>query len=61
MGGAKPVPLTYVDNCAEAIVLAGLVAGVDGQVFNVVDDDQPSSRRFLRLYKQQFHTPSRIC
>jgi nucleoside-diphosphate-sugar epimerase len=52
MGGSKPVPFTYVDNCAEAIVLAGLVEGVEGQVFNVVDDEQPSSGRFLRLYKR---------
>jgi nucleoside-diphosphate-sugar epimerase len=51
LGGGNPLPLTYVDNCAEAIVLAGLTQGVDGQVFNVVDDDLPSSRRFLRLYK----------
>ena len=46
------MPFTYVDNCAEAILLAGLKPGVDGEVFNVVDDDLPSSRRFLRLYKQ---------
>jgi len=52
LGGANPIPLTYVDNCAEAIVLAGLKPGVDGEVFNVVDDDLPSSRRFLRLYKR---------
>jgi nucleoside-diphosphate-sugar epimerase len=52
MGGSKPLPLTYVDNCADAIVLAGLVPGVDGQVFNVVDDEQPSSGRFLRMYKR---------
>jgi nucleoside-diphosphate-sugar epimerase len=52
LGGANTVPLTYVDNCADAIVLAGLVPGVDGEVFNVVDDDLPSSRRFLRLYKR---------
>jgi nucleoside-diphosphate-sugar epimerase len=52
MGGSKPVPLTFVDNCAEAVVLAGLVDGVDGQVFNVVDDEQPSSGDFLRLYKK---------
>jgi nucleoside-diphosphate-sugar epimerase len=52
LGGSNPLPLTYVDNCAEAIVLAGLRKGVDGQVFNVVDDDLPSSRRFLRLYKR---------
>jgi len=53
LGGSNTLPLTYVDNCAEAIVLAGLKKGVDGEVFNVVDDDLPSSRRFLRLYKQQ--------
>jgi nucleoside-diphosphate-sugar epimerase len=41
-----------VDNCADAIALAGLTKGVDGEVFNVVDDDLPSSRRFLRLYKR---------
>ena len=29
-----------------------MTKGVDGQVFNIVDDDLPSSRRFLRLYKQ---------
>jgi nucleoside-diphosphate-sugar epimerase len=53
MGGGNKIPFTYVDNCAEAIVLAGLVKGVDGEVFNVVDDDLPSSRRFLRLYKRE--------
>jgi nucleoside-diphosphate-sugar epimerase len=52
LGGSNPIPLTYVDNCAEAIVLAGLRPGVDGEVFNVVDDDLPSSRRLLRLYKR---------
>lgn len=52
MGGSKPLPATYVDNCAEAIVLAGLRRGVDGEIFNVVDDDQPTSGRFLRAYKE---------
>ena len=52
MGGNGLLPLTYVDNCADAIVLAGLVAGVEGEVFNVVDDDLPRSRAFLRAYKR---------
>lgn len=52
LGGANTIPLTYVDNCADAIALAGLTPGVDGEVFNIVDDDLPSSRQFLRLYKQ---------
>jgi len=51
MGGSNTIPFTYVDNCAEAIILAGLVKGVDGEIFNIVDDDLLSSRRFLRLYK----------
>jgi nucleoside-diphosphate-sugar epimerase len=52
LGGSNKLPLTYVDNCAEAIALAGLTEGVEGEVFNVVDDNLPSSRRFLRLYKR---------
>ncbi len=52
LGGSNAIPFTYVDNCAEAIALAGLTKGVDGDVFNVVDEDLPSSRKFLRLYKQ---------
>ena len=53
LGGSNKVPLTYVDNCADAIVLAGIVKGIDGEVFNIVDDDLPSSRHFLSLYKRQ--------
>jgi nucleoside-diphosphate-sugar epimerase len=52
LGGSNTIPFTHVENCAEAVVLAGLVRGVDGEVFNVVDDDLPSSNRFLRLYKK---------
>ncbi|MFL6436473.1 MAG: NAD-dependent epimerase/dehydratase family protein [Terriglobales bacterium] len=52
LGGSNQIPLTYVDNCAQAIVLAGLTPGVDREVFNIVDDDLPSSRKFLRMYKR---------
>lgn len=51
VGSSNQLPLTYVDNCAEAIVLAGLKEGVDGEVFNVVDNDLPTSRQFLRAYR----------
>lgn len=53
LGHGNRMPLTYVENCAEAIVLAGLRAGVDGQVINVIDDDLPTSREFIRLYKNR--------
>ena len=52
LGGGNRLPLIYVDNCAEAIVRAGLVEGIDGEVFNAIDDDLPTSREFLRLYKK---------
>jgi len=52
LGGSNVIPFTYIDNCADAIVLAGIRRGVDGQVFNVVDDNLPTSRQFLHLYKR---------
>jgi nucleoside-diphosphate-sugar epimerase len=51
LGGSNTVPFTYVDNCADAIVLAGSKPGINGEVLNIVDDDLPSSRAFLKLYK----------
>src|SRR6266436_4303380 len=53
LGGTNQLPLTYVDNCAEAIVLAGLKAGVDGETFNVVDEELLTSRQFFRAYKRK--------
>ncbi len=51
LGGSNQIPLTYVDNCADAIVLAGIKKGIDGEVFNIVDDNLPTSKTFLKLYK----------
>ena len=53
IGGSQRLPLTYVENCADAIALAGLVPAIEGEVFNVVDDDLPNSRKFLREYKRK--------
>jgi len=53
LGGSNRLPLTFVENCAEAIVLAGLKPGIDGEVFNVVDDESLTSREFFRAYKQK--------
>jgi len=52
LGGSNRIPLSYVDNCAEAVVLAGVKKGIDGEIFNVVDDGIPTSREFLRKYKK---------
>jgi len=52
INGSNLLPLTYVDNCAEAIVLAGLRAGIDGEAFNIVDDDLLPGRDFLGACKR---------
>lgn len=59
LGGSHKVPLTNVEHCAEAIVLAGLTEGIDGEVFNIIDDDIPTSHDYLRFYKKNvssFHS-----
>jgi nucleoside-diphosphate-sugar epimerase len=53
LGLGNEMPFTFVENCADAIVLAGLTPGVEGQVFIVVDDDRPTSQEYLRRYKHR--------
>jgi len=53
LGGGMTVPLTYVDNCADAIVKASVAPGIEGCVYCVVDDDLPTSRMLLRLYRRK--------
>jgi len=55
LGGSNSIPLSYVDNCAEAIVLSGLVEGINAGIFNIVDDELPTSRRLLKLYKNNVY------
>jgi len=52
MGGGEPLPYTFVENCADAIVRAGLTPGIDGEVFNVVDDQLPTGKRILNLLRE---------
>ncbi len=51
MGGGRPLPYVYVENCAEAIAQAGILPGLDGEVFNVVDDELPTTREVLKVLK----------
>lgn len=55
MGGRQQVPFTYVENCASAVKLAGVTEGIDGQVFNIVDDDLPTGRQVLRKFRKAGH------
>lgn len=53
IGRKNFLPLTYVDNCVEAMILAGSVEGVDGEVFNIVDDELVTCNQYLSLYKKK--------
>src|SRR5438034_2468265 len=56
VNGSHSLPLTFVDNCAEAIVLAGREANVDSEIFNVVDDELLTGRQFLKAYKKKMRS-----
>jgi len=51
-GGSNVLPLSYVDNCAEAVVVAGTHQRAAGQIYNVHDDDLPTCRQYLRAFKR---------
>lgn len=50
LAGRAELPLTYVDNCADAIALAALHAP-DGAAYSVVDDGLPTSAAYLLGYR----------
>jgi nucleoside-diphosphate-sugar epimerase len=52
LGGSNLLPLAYVVNCAEAIVVAGTHSDSAGQVYNVHDDELPTASQYLRAYKR---------
>jgi nucleoside-diphosphate-sugar epimerase len=52
MGGNQSLPYVDVDDCAAAVVGAGLTAGVEGESFNVIGDDLPTGKRVLQLYRR---------
>lgn len=53
LGGSNLLPLAYVVNCAEAIVVAGMHPDAAGQAYNVHDDQLPTAAQYLRAYKSQ--------
>jgi nucleoside-diphosphate-sugar epimerase len=50
LGRKNLIPLSYVDNCADAIIKAGENPNATGKVYNVHDDDLPNAQQFLRRY-----------
>ncbi len=60
IGGWATLPVTYVENCAEAIVLAAEHVAASGRIFNVVDDDLPTQRAYAAALRAQCSPRPRI-
>ena len=50
--GSVPLPLTYIDNAIDALILAATAPGVAGESFNIVDDEVLTQREYLDLLRQ---------
>jgi nucleoside-diphosphate-sugar epimerase len=50
IGARAQLPLTYIENCAEAIVLAAETDAAIAQTLNIVDDDLPTQQSFAKLF-----------
>ncbi len=59
-GAWAQLPLTYVENCAEAVVTAVSSPSANGSIINIVDDDTPTQRRFTKLLLAQSQTPIKV-
>ena len=59
-GAWAPIPLTYVEHCADAIVLAAERPEAAGQVLNIVDDHPPTQRRYAKLLQSRTTPRPRI-
>lgn len=51
------MPLTYVENCAQAIVAAILSEEAIGQTINIVDDQQPTRWQYAKQLSQDTIAP----
>lgn len=52
LGGNNRIPLTYVDNCSDAIIKAVKAENIVGEAFCIVDDNLPTSKELLKSYQQ---------
>lgn len=61
IGGYATMPLTYAENCAEAIVLAAERSEAINQTINIIDDNLPTQRAYVKkLKKRKYSLPSMI-
>ena len=61
IGSKATLPLTYVENCAEAIAKAALLLPTEsallGETINIVDDNLPTQADYAELVQARVDTP----
>jgi nucleoside-diphosphate-sugar epimerase len=57
-GAWAKLPLVYVENCAQAILMAIESPAANGGIFNVIDDELPTQRRYAAELRNRW--PSRV-
>ncbi len=58
--GRVPLPLTYIDNAVDALLLAASVPAAAGESFNIVDDEVLTQREYLDLMRRSAHGRPRV-
>ena len=52
MGGRQLLPYVHVEACAAGIALALTAPGIEGEAFNLLDDELLTARAFLKHYRR---------
>jgi len=60
IGRNARLPLTHVHNCADAVVRAATTPDAIGRTYNIVDDEQPSIRQYVRQIKARHEPEPRV-
>lgn len=60
MGMCARLPLTYVENCAEAAVLATECRLAPGKILNIVDDNPPTQHQYAQALRKHMKRKPRI-
>jgi nucleoside-diphosphate-sugar epimerase len=50
--GSVPLPLTFIDNAVDALILGAETPGIAGESFNIVDDEVLTQGEYLKLLRE---------
>ena len=60
LGSRARIPLTYVENCADAILDSAECTAAIGQTFNIIDDAPPTQKRYAAELRDRLPQRPRI-